>query len=409
MKREWILGLATAAGMSLLTALPIFGSDKAVSNIKKPSTDASKPVVIASQQPVKGTNLSAKTINPTTDVKKTTEKKNTEKKSETVGKVTSSATVNAKPAVNVKPVTKTNPVANVKPAMKINTVSNVKPASDMKSMSGSKTVTAAKPAAFVKPVVETKPVANVKTSVNAKPATSNEKPVLKAKAKPAIAKPITMSKPAPPIKLAINTKPVEQTKPVVNAKPVVNTKQVVASKPVINSKPAVDVKPIVEKKPTVNAKPAVESKPAVKSNKPKMNAPKKITAAEPASKKIEKVAINNVAPVQRTNSIQLPTGWDRINLTNDQRDKAMVISDKYSAEIKKMEAQLEAAKANREKELSALLTPEQRNQFVNSNGQGQKTPTTNGKVKAEIKRTTPINRVSKLAAAPIEKKGRTQK
>ena len=61
-------------------------------------------------------------------------------------------------------------------------------------------------------------------------------------------------------------------------------------KPVINSKPAVDVKPIVEKKPTVNAKPAVESKPAVKSNKPKMNAPKKITAAEPASKKIEKVA-----------------------------------------------------------------------------------------------------------------------
>ena len=100
MKREWILGLATAAGMSLLTALPIFGSDKAVSNIKKPSTDASKPVVIASQQPVKGTNLSAKTINPTTDVKKTTEKKNTEKKSETVGKVTSSATVNAKPAVH---------------------------------------------------------------------------------------------------------------------------------------------------------------------------------------------------------------------------------------------------------------------------------------------------------------------
>ena len=122
------------------------------------------------------------------------------------------------------------------------------------------------------------------------------------------------------------------------------------------------------------------------------------------------MAINNIAPVQRAKSIQLPVGWERINLTNDQRDKATVISDKYAAEIKKMEAQLEAAKANREKELSALLTPEQRNHFVNSNGQVQKKPVTNGKVKVETKKTTVINRVSKLAAAPIaSKKGRTQK
>ena len=75
-----------------------------------------------------------------------------------------------------------------------------------------------------------------------------------------------------------------------------------------------------------------------------------------------------------------------------------------------MEAQLEAAKANRQNELSALLTQEQRNQFANSNGQVQKKPMTNGKAKSEVKKTTLINSANRIAAAPIEsKKGRTQK
>jgi len=394
MKREWILGLATAAGMSLLTALPVFGGDKILSNIKKPSTDAAKPVVNASQQPAKGTTLSAKTTNPTTDVKK-----NNEKKNQTVSK-TPTPTITAKPEINVKPAAKVNLVTTPKPSMKIKTVSNVKPASEMKAIPGSKTVTAAKPATFVKPIAETKPVTNVKTSENAKPAP-------KAKTKPVIAKPITISKPAAPVKLALNTKPIEKTKPVVNAKPVVDAKPVVNSKPAVNAKPAVQSKPVVEKKSAINAKPAVESKPAAKSNKPATVAPKKITASEPVVKKADKAVVANVAPIQRTNSFQLPTGWERLNLSNDQRDKAAAISDKYSADIKKMEAQLEAAKANREKELSALLTQEQRNQFVNSNGQK---PATNGKVNAEIKKTTAINRVNRIAALPIEsKKGRTQK
>jgi hypothetical protein len=394
MKREWILGLATAAGMSLLTALPVIGGDKNVSNIKKPSTDASKPVVIVSQQPVKGTKLSAKTTNPTTDVKKSIENK----------------TVTAKPVVDVKPAAKVSPVTKAKPSMKIQTVASVKPASDMKAMPGSKTVTAAKPATpFVKPVVETKPVANVKTSVNAKPIPSNEKPAAKPKTKPVLAKPIAMSKPAAPIKLAINTKPIEKTKPLVTAKPAVSTK-LVNAKPVVDSKPAVQTKTVVDKKSAVNVKPAVESKPAAKSIKPAILTPKKVTAKEPIAKKADKPVIAKVAPIQRTNSFPLPAGWERINLSNDQREKAMVISDKYSAEIKKMEAQLEAAKANRQNALSALLTQEQRNQFVNSNGQIQQKPTTNGKAKSEIKKAAMINRVSRIAAVPIElKKGRTQK
>src|ERR1700722_4318860 len=145
MKREWILGLATAAGMSLLIALPVFGGDKNVSNIKKPSTDASKPVVIASQQPAKGTTLSAKTTNPTTDVKK-----NNEKKTQTVSK-TPFPTITAKPEVNDPPAAKVNLVTVPKPSMKIKNVSSVKP--ETKAIPGSKTITAAKPATFVKPVV----------------------------------------------------------------------------------------------------------------------------------------------------------------------------------------------------------------------------------------------------------------
>jgi hypothetical protein len=409
MKREWILGLATAAGMSLLTALPVFGSDKNVSNIKKPSTDASKPVVNASQQSAKGTTLSAKTANPTTDVKK-----NNEKKNQTVSKAPT-PTITSKPEVNVKPAAKVNLVTVPKPSMKIKTVSNVKPASEMKAMPGAKTVTAAKPATFVKPVVETKPVTNVKTSENAKPAA-------KAKTKPVVVKPITMSKPAAPIKLAVNTKPIEKTKPVVSAKPavsakpvvpakpLVNAKPIVNSKPAVNAKPVVESKPVIEKKSAINAKPAVDSKPAAKSNKPAMVVPKKITASEPIVKKADKAVVASVAPIQRTNSFQLPIGWERLNLSNDQREKATAISDKYSAEIKKMEAQLQATKANRENELSALLTQEQRNQFVNSNGQVQKKAMTNGKAKSEVKKTTMINSANRIATAPIDlKKGRTQK
>jgi hypothetical protein len=404
MKREWILGLATAAGMSLLIALPVFGGDKNVSNIKKPTTDASKPVVNASQQPAKGTTLSAKTTNPTTDVKK-----NNEKQTQTVSK-TPSPTITAKPEVNVKPAAKVNLMTVPKPSMKIKNVSSVKPASETKAMPGSKTITAAKPATFVKPVDETKPASSVKTPVNAKPALSNEKPAAKAKTKPVVAKPVTMSKPAAPIRLAVNTKPIEKTKPAVSAKPVVNPKPAVIAKPAVNAKPVVESKPVIEKKSAVNAKPAVDSKPAAKSNKPAVVVPKKITANEPIVKKADKAVVANVAPIQRTNSFPLPTGWERLNLSNDQREKAIAISDKYSAEIKKMEAQLEAAKANRQNELSALLTQEQRNQFVNSNGQVQKKPMTNGKAKSEVKKSTMINSANRIATAPIElKKGRTQK
>ena len=90
---------------------------------------------------------------------------------------------------------------------------------------------------------------------------------------------------------------------------------------------------------------------------------------------------------------------------------------------RKMESQLEAAKANRVKELSALLTAQQRSQFANLKGQVQSKPMTNvgrdqpvnGKVKPEIKKTTMVKRDNTLAsAAPIAidkpaKKGRGKK
>jgi hypothetical protein len=403
MKREWILGLATAAGMSLLAAMPVFGGDKIVMNIKKPGTDTNKPVVNVSKQTTKGDNLSAKSNNPASDVKKSSEKKD-----QSVNKITQPA-VNAKAVVNSKPANEVKPAAIVQNTPKSNPAVNVKTASNVKPAPSVKLVTVAKPATFVKPIVNTKSVTNEKKPVIAKPASLIEKTGSKAKVKRAvISKPITMNKPVATVKLAANTKVVEKTKPVVIATPAVNKATTVIAKPVVDNKSV------------TNTKATPTAKPEIKSKKQQAPASKKISANKPEA---AKTIANNAVPVKLASSIQLPSGWEQINLSNDQRDKAVVIADKYAVEIRKMESQLEAAKANREKELSALLTAQQRSQFANLKGQVQSKPMTNvgraqpvnGKVKPEIKKTTMVKRDNTLAsAAPIAidkpaKKGRGKK
>ncbi len=376
--------------MSLLAAMPVFGGDKIVTNIKIPGTDTNKPVVNVSKQATKGDKLSAKSNNPASDVKKSSEKKD-----QSVNKMTQTA-VNAKPVVNSKPVTDVKPAAIVQTVPKSNPVAIVKTASNVKTTPSVKPVTVAKPATFVKPIANAKLVTNEKKSVIAKPASLIEKTGSKAKVKPAvISKSITMNKPVATVKLASNTKVVEKTKPVVISTPVVNKATTVSTKPVIDSKPV------------INNKTTPTSKPEVKAKKQQLPMSKKVTANKPEA---AKPIVSNAVPMKRANSTQLPAGWEQINLSNDQRDKAVVIVDKYADEIRKMEAQLEAAKTSREKELSALLTPQQRSQFANMKGQGQNKPMTNvgraqpmnGKVKPESKKTTMVKRDNTLAsAAPI--------
>ena len=64
MKREWILNLATAAGMSLLAAMPGFGNDK---NLKQPTADANKPALKADKPLTKTDKVSAPSTKPATD------------------------------------------------------------------------------------------------------------------------------------------------------------------------------------------------------------------------------------------------------------------------------------------------------------------------------------------------------
>jgi hypothetical protein len=425
MKREWILGLATAAGMSLLAAMPIFGGDSGVTNVKKPVADTNKPVVIVIKPAVKGDKLSAKSNNPALVMKKTTEKKEQPVRNMTTAKVNVvKPAVSVMPVANAKSMTTTKVTSNVKSSPKIQTVASSKSISDGKITVGTKTVTAAKPAVLVKPAVTTKPVVSSKATENSKPMPATTKPALKSNGKPLVKpKSVQIEQPKATVKIAANTKVIEKTKPVVISTPVVNTKPVINAKPVVASKPVINSKPVVKEQPVSNAKPARSAKSTLMSNGPQVPAPKKVTVTKPvAAKSVEKIA-NNPAPISR--GIRIPAGWEQLNLTSEQRDKAAVIENKYASEIKKMEDMLAAAKANREKELSVLLTPQQRTQFASRNGQNSnkrmtnirviRPATVNGKVKPEGKKTTMIKRDNVLAsAAPVsndnsKKKGSGQK
>ncbi len=193
-------------------------------------------------------------------------------------------------------------------------------------------IPATKPAPVVKKV-DAKPVSVAKPMVNAKIVPAIAKPVQKSNVKPVSnSKPVSIHKPAAPVKLALNTKMVEKTKPVVNAKPVSNSKTIVAAKPVVNTKP------IVTTKPAVTTKPVINTKPAVNQIKPQPQAAKLTPVNKPviaaSTKKVESKPILK----KQSTSWKLPAEYDRLNLTNDQREKAYAILSRCEARSANLKA-----------------------------------------------------------------------
>jgi Spy/CpxP family protein refolding chaperone len=57
---------------------------------------------------------------------------------------------------------------------------------------------------------------------------------------------------------------------------------------------------------------------------------------------------------------QLPPNWKKIGLTDEQVQTVYKIQSKHNEEIDKLEAKIKEHKAARDKELKAVLTPEQK-------------------------------------------------
>lgn len=56
----------------------------------------------------------------------------------------------------------------------------------------------------------------------------------------------------------------------------------------------------------------------------------------------------------------LPQNWGKLGLTENQKQDIYKIQGKYNADIEKLEAQIRDLKSARDKEMKAVLTPEQK-------------------------------------------------
>lgn len=56
----------------------------------------------------------------------------------------------------------------------------------------------------------------------------------------------------------------------------------------------------------------------------------------------------------------LPMNWGKLGLTDDQKQTIYKIQGKYNEEINKLEAKIKELKSTRDKEMKAVLTPEQK-------------------------------------------------
>ncbi|MBN9519673.1 hypothetical protein J0H58_14320 [bacterium] len=56
----------------------------------------------------------------------------------------------------------------------------------------------------------------------------------------------------------------------------------------------------------------------------------------------------------------LPMNWGKLGLTDAQKQDVYTVQGKYNAEIDKLDAKIRELKAARDKEMKAVLTPEQK-------------------------------------------------
>lgn len=64
-------------------------------------------------------------------------------------------------------------------------------------------------------------------------------------------------------------------------------------------------------------------------------------------------------PVVKAKGV-LPMNWGKLGLTDTQKQDVYTVQSKYNTEIDKLDAKIKELKATRDKEMKAVLTPEQK-------------------------------------------------
>ena len=85
----------------------------------------------------------------------------------------------------------------------------------------------------------------------------------------------------------------------------------------------------------------------------KKDEPKAVKKDEPKATKKDDTSV-------KVKGVQLPQNWGKIGLSDDQKQEIYRIQAKHNAEIDKLEAQVREHKAARTKEMSGVLTPDQK-------------------------------------------------
>jgi Spy/CpxP family protein refolding chaperone len=78
------------------------------------------------------------------------------------------------------------------------------------------------------------------------------------------------------------------------------------------------------------------------------------TTAQDAKKEVKK---DDPAPKAKG---FLPMNWGKLGLTDAQKQDVYTVQGKYNAEIDKLDAKIRELKAARDKEMKAVLTPDQK-------------------------------------------------
>jgi hypothetical protein len=104
---------------------------------------------------------------------------------------------------------------------------------------------------------------------------------------------------------------------------------------------------------------------------------KQHTVNKPVVVDSAKTTVTKPAQQARDASMQLPAGYEQLSLTSNQREKTFAVMERYAAQIRSLESMLNTAKTSREKEMSALLTPQQQAQLAKLKGENQVKPSAN--------------------------------
>jgi hypothetical protein len=138
--------------------------------------------------------------------------------------------------------------------------------------------------------------------------------------------------------------------------------------PTVKTNPS--VKPAVYTKQTTNNNVSANSKMKMQAVKPVVTT----TAATMPGKTMATAAVKVPAA-----KLELPAGYEKINMTDNQRNRAMLIMNRYSPEISRLETQLNVLKAARDKELSVVLKPQEQTQLAKAQPASQTKPAVTAK------------------------------